>query len=183
MIRWLILCLFLFFLAACAPATTPASDGRTQRTSYPDFGAAPELAGDTWINTPAPLRLSGLHGKVVLLDMWTFDCINCRNVIPYLRQWYEKYKPSGLVVIGNHYPEFSVEQDLGNLKQAVIDLKVPYAVVQDNQGINWAAYKNNYWPTLYLIDKSGHIRYVTIGEGNYAETETAIQALLSEPSN
>jgi hypothetical protein len=86
----------------------------------------------------------------------------------------------GLVIIGNHYPEFEYERDLDNLKQAVLDLEVPYPVVQDNDGTNWQNYKNRYWPTLYLIDKSGHIRYVHIGEGSYIETEQAIQALLAE---
>jgi hypothetical protein len=103
-------------------------------------------------------------------------------VIPSLREWHEEYSDQGLVVIGNHYPEFSYESDLENLAEAVIDLEVPYAVVQDNQGENWRAYNNRYWPTLYLIDKRGHIRYIHIGEGSYAETEEAIQALLAEPA-
>jgi hypothetical protein len=97
-----------------------------------------------------------------------------------LREWHNKYKDQGLVVIGNHYPEFSYEADLGNLKQAVIDLDIPYAVAQDNDRETWSAYRNRYWPTLYLIDKRGDIRYKHIGEGQYAETEAAIQALLAE---
>jgi hypothetical protein len=97
-----------------------------------------------------------------------------------LREWYNKYKDDGLVIIGNHYPEFSYEADLDNLKQAVLDLDIPYPVAQDNERKTWSAYKNHYWPTLYLIDKRGHIRYVHIGEGNYAETETAIKTLLAE---
>jgi len=97
-----------------------------------------------------------------------------------LREWHHKYKDQGLVVIGNHYPEFSYEADLGNLKQAVIDLDIPYAVAQDNERKTWKAYNNRYWPTLYLIDKRGNIRYTHIGEGRYAETEAAIQALLAE---
>jgi hypothetical protein len=102
-------------------------------------------------------------------------------VIPSLREWYQQYSSEGLVVIGNHFPEFGYERDLGNLKQAVLDLNVTYPVVQDNDGLNWAAFKNQYWPTMYLIDKVGHIRYIHIGEGNYAETEQAIRALLDEP--
>ncbi len=90
------------------------------------------------------------------------------------------YKDDGLVVIGNHYPEFSYEKDLDNLKQSVIDLNIPYPVAQDNDRVTWAAYNNRYWPTLYLIDKRGHIRYTHIGEGAYAETEAAVQALLAE---
>jgi hypothetical protein len=97
-----------------------------------------------------------------------------------LRGWHNKYKNQGLVVIGNHYPEFSYERDLDNLKEALTRLDVPYAVAQDNDGKTWRAYKNRYWPTLYLIDKRGHIRYVHIGEGAYEETELAIQALLAE---
>ena len=97
-----------------------------------------------------------------------------------MRGWYEKYADQGLVVIGNHYPEFSYERDLDKLGQALIDLNVPYAVARDNDGATWRAYRNRYWPTLYLIDKRGRLRYVHIGEGRYQETETAIQALLAE---
>ena len=101
-------------------------------------------------------------------------------MIPSLREWHNQFASEGLVVIGNHYPEFSYERELTNLKQAVIDLNIPYAVVEDNNGTNLQAFKNNYWPTLYLIDKNGRIRYVHIGEGNTSETETAIRSLLSE---
>ena len=97
-----------------------------------------------------------------------------------MREWNDKFKAEGLVIIGNHYPEFSYEADLDNLKKAVTDLGITYAVAQDNDRKTWSAYKNHYWPTLYLIDKRGHIRYVHIGEGNYAETEANIQALLAE---
>jgi hypothetical protein len=101
-------------------------------------------------------------------------------VIPSLRGWHETYASQGLVVIGNHYPEFEYERDLGNLKEAVARLEVPYPVAQDNEGVTWRAYENHYWPALYLIDKRGHLRYNHIGEGRYAETEAAIQALLNE---
>jgi hypothetical protein len=97
-----------------------------------------------------------------------------------LREWHNEYKDEGLVIIGNHYPEFSYERELENLKQALVDLDVPYPVAQDNERATWVAYKNHYWPTLYLIDKRGHIRYVHVGEGRYAETEVAIQDLLAE---
>ncbi len=102
-------------------------------------------------------------------------------MIPSLRGWHEKYSASGLVVIGNHYPEFKHEEDIDNLKQAVEDLNIPYPVAQDNNGQTWRAYNTRYWPTLYLIDKQGRLRYSHIGEGSYAETEAAIQALLDEP--
>jgi hypothetical protein len=103
-------------------------------------------------------------------------------VIPSLRGWHTKYGPQGLTIIGNHYPEFEYEADLGNLKQAVAQLDVPYAVAQDNDGATWRAYHNEFWPTLYLIDKRGHIRFTHIGEGRYDELEAAIVALLSEPA-
>lgn len=101
-------------------------------------------------------------------------------MIPSLREWHNKYADNGLVVIGNHYPEFSYEEDLDNLKEALVRMDIPYAVAQDNDGATWRAYKNRYWPTLYLIDKQGRIRYVHIGEGQYRETEENIKALLAE---
>lgn len=149
--------------------------------SLPDLGPAPELTNEVWLNTDTPLRIADLRGKVVLLEMWTFGCINCRNVIPSLREWHNTYKDQGLVIIGNHYPEFSYEEDLELLKQMLVDLDIPYPVAQDNDRVTWAAYHNRYWPTLYLIDKNGNIRYTHIGEGRYTETEAAIVALLNEP--
>ena len=101
-------------------------------------------------------------------------------MIPSLREWHNKYQDQGLVIIGNHYPEFSHEEDLDNLKSAVNELKIEYPVAQDNEGVTWRAYNNRYWPALYLIDKQGVIRYVHIGEGAYPETEAAIQELLIE---
>ena len=102
-------------------------------------------------------------------------------MIPSLREWHQEFSSQGLVLIGNHYPEFGYAEDLDNLKNAIQDLDVPYAVAQDNEGATWRAYNNRYWPTLYLIDKRGEIRYKHIGEGAYQETEAAIQALLAEP--
>jgi thiol-disulfide isomerase/thioredoxin len=149
--------------------------------ALPDLGKAPEWTNQVWLNTETPLRLADLHGKVVLLDMWTFDCINCRNVVPSLIQWHNTYKDQGLVVVGNHYPEFGFERDLKNLSSAIQELGIPYPVAQDNDGATWEAYHNQYWPTLYLIDKQGHIRYVKIGEGQYDVTGQAIETLLAEP--
>jgi len=192
----LFLILFGLLLAACSTASAgtepvntaskdaPAAEKEAQQevaVDLPNLGPAPELQNEIWLNTSEPLRLANLRGKVVLLDMWTFGCINCRNVIPSLRGWHNKYNDQGLVVIGNHYPEFSYEEDLGLLKQALIELDVPYAVAQDNDRLTWSAYNNRYWPTLYLIDKNGNLRYTHIGEGRYAETEAAIVALLNEP--
>lgn len=178
----------LFWLAGCAvlanklrsPIARSQTSTQEDMLNLPNLGPAPELANDVWLNTDEPLRLANLRGKVVLLDMWTFDCINCQHVIPSLREWYTTYKDQGLVVIGNHYPEFQYERDLENLKQALIDLDVPYPVAQDNDRLTWRAYNNRYWPTLYLIDKNGNLRYTHIGEGAYIETEAAIVALLNE---
>jgi thiol-disulfide isomerase/thioredoxin len=149
-------------------------------TSLPDLGPAPELISDTWLNVDSPLRLADLRGKVVIVEMWTFGCINCQNVMPSLKEWHSQYKDQGLVIIGNHYPEFSYEENLDNLKDAVARFDIQYPVAQDNEGATWRAYKNHYWPTLYLLDKQGHIRYVHIGEGRYNETEQNIKALLEE---
>lgn len=148
--------------------------------SLPDLGPAPELTNNVWLNVDSPLRLADLRGKVVILEMWTFGCINCQNVMPSLKEWHSKYKDQGLVIIGNHFPEFSFEADLNNLKDAIARNGIQYAVAQDNDGATWRAYKNHYWPALYLIDKQGHIRYVHIGEGRYKETEENIKALLEE---
>ena len=146
----------------------------------PDLGPAPELSNTVWLNAPAPLRLADLRGKVVAVEMWTFGCINCQHVIPSLKEWHSKYKAQGLVIIGNHFPEFSYEKDLENLKEAIARYDIQYAIAQDNEGATWRAYKNHYWPTLYLIDKQGHLRYIHIGEGQYHETENNIKALLEE---
>jgi thiol-disulfide isomerase/thioredoxin len=150
------------------------------RANLRDYGAAPELHNTVWLNTASPLKLADLRGQVVLLSMWTFDCINCQHVIPYVRSWYDTYRQQGLVVIGNHFPEFQYEADLGNLQDAIKRLDVRYPVAQDNSGQTWRAYDTHYWPTLFLIDKRGHLRYQTIGEGAYSETEGAIKSLLAE---
>ena len=163
------------------PTRPPTSTPGKLASRYPDMGAAPELENTVWINTDHPLRIKELRGQVVLLEMWTFDCINCQHVIPSLKGWYQKYASQGLVIIGNHFPEFDFERDLSNLKDAVKQDGISYPVTQDNDGKTWSAYHNIYWPTAYLIDKRGHIRYTHIGEGSYADTEAAIQALLAEP--
>ena len=169
--------LIALILFGCAPQTDSAM---SKLASLPDLGPAPELTNDTWLNVDAPLRLANLRGKVVIVEMWTFGCINCQNVMPALKEWHNQYKEAGLVIIGNHFPEFSYERDLENLKTAIAQNDIQYAVAQDNNGATWQAYKNIYWPALYLIDKQGRIRYIHIGEGNYKETEQNIQALLAE---
>ncbi len=149
-------------------------------SNMPDFGTVPEFSNESWLNTDVPLRLSNLRGNVVLLDMWTFACINCIHITPYVQDWHTKYADQGLVVIGNHYPEFSYERDIANIRKALPDLGITYAVAQDNNGAMWSAWANRYWPTVYLIDKQGHLRYTHIGEGSYDSTEAAIQDLLKE---
>jgi thiol-disulfide isomerase/thioredoxin len=191
-IRLLSVWVLLSLVTGCVPAKVPDSgDDSPAETSNPmavnaakielkDLGAAPELKNEVWLNTDQPLRLADLRGKVVLLNMWTFDCYNCKNVVPYVRTWHDTYAGQGLVVIGNHFPEFKHEADLGNLQAAVSRLDIRYPVAQDNDRQTWDAYHNRYWPTLYLIDKHGRLRYQHIGEGAYPETEAAIRALLAE---
>lgn len=141
-------------------------------------GPAPNFVGiAAWINS-GPLNITSLRGKVVLVDFWTYSCINCIRTIPYLNAWYAKYASEGLVIVGVHTPEFSFEKNLTNVEAAVKAFGIKYPVALDSNDATWNAYNNQYWPADYLIDKSGNIRYETIGEGNYAATETAIQELL-----
>lgn len=147
-------------------------------------GVAPELAppldgGVLWLNSP-PLSLEDLRGRVVLLDFWTYACINCLRSLPYVQAWAEKYRDSGLVVIGVHAPEFAFERDEGNVRRAVRDLGVNYPVVLDNNLAIWRAYENRYWPAHYFIDANGVIRHYHFGEGDYDESERVIQTLLTE---
>ncbi|MEO8396156.1 MAG: redoxin domain-containing protein, partial [Chloroflexota bacterium] len=139
----------------------------TNPAPYRNFGAAPEILDKVWLNTKdnAPLRLADLRGQVVLLEFWTFDCINCRNVLPHVRDMYNAYHDKGLTVIGVHYPEYGFEADYNNLVEALKRLDVPFPVAQDNDGATWNAWGQHYWPTVYLIDKQGNIRYQQIGEG------------------
>lgn len=140
---------------------------------------APELLNETWLNTK-PLHLTDLKGKVVMVEFWTYGCYNCRNVEPYVKQWNKKFAPQGLVVIGVHSPEFDSERDIENVKRYVREHGITYPVAIDNDFATWRNYNNRYWPAMYLIDKQGVIRYVHIGEGEYALTEQKIQSLLAE---
>lgn len=142
--------------------------------------SAPPLAGATqWLNSP-PLQLSELRGKVVLVDFWTYSCINCLRTLPYLKAWHEKYRAQGLVIIGVHAPEFAFEKDERNVRKAISELGIQYPVAMDNNFAIWNAYQNEYWPAHYLIDAQGRVREQHFGEGKYAETEQAIIALLQE---
>jgi thiol-disulfide isomerase/thioredoxin len=149
-------------------------------SSLPDYGPAPELTNEIWLNTDQPLPLSNLGGKVVLLEMWTFSCYNCINTLPYVRAWHTTYAEQGLVIIGNHYPEFDYESKIDNVRGALVNLDIRWPVAQDNDRRTWDAYGNRYWPVMYLIDIHGHLRYQHIGEGAYDTTEANIQDLLRE---
>jgi cytochrome c biogenesis protein CcdA/thiol-disulfide isomerase/thioredoxin len=139
----------------------------------PDFGGI-----STWINSKA-LSLNNLKGKVVLIDFWTYSCINCIRTLPYLKAWYERYKDQGLVIVGVHTPEFFFEHKADNVEQAVNDYKITYPVAMDNDFITWKSYDNHYWPAHYLIDKDGQVVYTHFGEGNYEITEHNIRVLLA----
>lgn len=141
---------------------------------------APEIIpGGAWFNSE-PLTLRQLKGKVVVVDFWTYSCINCQRTLPYLRDWNEKYKDKGLVIIGVHAPEFEFEKNAKNVAQAIKDFNLLYPIVQDNDFATWRAYNNRYWPAKYFIDKEGYVRYSHFGEGAYDESEKVIQELLRE---
>jgi cytochrome c biogenesis protein CcdA/thiol-disulfide isomerase/thioredoxin len=163
-----------------ARKTTSAST-----TDLPDYGAAPAITGIAhWLNTPGdrPLTLAGLRGKVVLVDFWTYSCINCLRTLPHLQAWYAAYHKDGFDIIGVHTPEFAFEHVLGNVEGAVKRLHVTWPVALDNDYATWTAYSNEYWPADYLIDKSGHVRAIHDGEGDYTETAQTIAKLLGVTS-
>lgn len=141
---------------------------------------APELRAGAWINSE-PLKMTELRGRVVLVEFWTFACWNCQNVEPHVKAWHDRYAEQGLVVVGVHTPELPWERDLGNVRRYVAENDIHYPVAVDNEFATWRAYGNRYWPTIYLVDKRGDLRYRKIGEGDYAQTENAIRRLLSEP--
>ena len=132
-----------------------------------------------WLNSP-PLTAPALRGKVVLVDFWTYTCINWLRTLPYVRAWAEKYKDQGLVVIGVHAPEFAFEKNIDNVRWAVKDMQVDYPVAVDSDHVIWRAFKNQYWPALYFIDAQGRVRHHHFGEGAYEQSEMVIQRLLTE---
>jgi thiol-disulfide isomerase/thioredoxin len=143
-------------------------------------GRLPDLSGaTTWLNSP-PLSPQALRGKVVLVDFWTFACINCQRALPHVRTWAEKYKDQGLVVIGVHSPEFAFEHDIENVKRAVRKLDLPFPIAIDNSFAIWRAFSNQYWPAHYFIDAQGRIRFHHFGEGEYERSEQVIRQLLDE---
>jgi len=156
-----------------ALAATPSASGPQ----------APEFRGlENWLNTPdgKPLTIAGLRGKVVIVDFWTYSCVNCLRTFPHLKAWDKVYRRAGLVIVGVHAPEFAFERVASNVRSAVRRFGLEYPVAQDNDFATWRAYQNNYWPAKYLIDKNGRVRYTHFGEGDYEETESWIRRLLGE---
>jgi len=157
-------------LAARHPAAVP----------LPVEGELPSLSGATaWLNSP-PLSADDLRGKVVLIDFWTYTCINWLRTLPYVRAWAEKYRDHGVVMIGVHTPEFPFEHDLENVRQAAKNMRVEYPIAIDNDYAIWSAFNNHYWPALYIVDAQGRIRYHQFGEGAYEQSEMILQQLLAE---
>jgi cytochrome c biogenesis protein CcdA/thiol-disulfide isomerase/thioredoxin len=165
---------------ATGDAPTHGADGSLD---LPVLAKAPEFVGtERWFNTPGdrPLTLSGLRGRVVLVDFWTYSCINCLRTLPYLKAWDARYRKDGLTIVGVHTPEFPFERDAGNVEEAIERNGIRYPVVQDNEQQTWSAYANQYWPAEYFIDAHGDVRYVHFGEGEYGEKEKVIRQLLAE---
>jgi cytochrome c biogenesis protein CcdA/thiol-disulfide isomerase/thioredoxin len=156
---------------------------RPSRSSLQVLGAAPDFTGNQrWFNTPGdkPLSLAGLRGKVVLVDFWTYTCINCIRTLPYLKALDQRYRKDGLVIVGVHTPEFPFERDAGNVSAAIAQNQIRYPVVQDNNYATWDAYGNQYWPAEYFIDANGRVRFTHFGEGAYREKEHVVRMLLAE---
>jgi cytochrome c biogenesis protein CcdA/thiol-disulfide isomerase/thioredoxin len=149
-------------------------------TAYPRLGAAPEFAGIThWLNSQ-PLTMRALRGRVVLIDFWTYTCINCLRTLPYVTAWDRRYRHDGLTIVGVHTPEFGFEKDTANVRDAIARNHIRYPVAQDNGYGTWDAWGNQFWPAKYLVDATGQVRYTHFGEGDYGTTESAIRALLKE---
>ena len=166
-------------LGGSEPAEKP-TPSPTPKPKVAEGPVAPEVAGiEAWINSQ-PLKIGELKGKVVLVDFWTYTCVNCIRTLPYLKIWHSKYADDGLVILGVHTPEFKFEEKLENVSQAVNDYGIGWPVALDNGYSTWRAYANRYWPAKYLIDKDGIIRYTHFGEGAYVETELQIRKLLEE---
>ncbi|MBB5889461.1 cytochrome c biogenesis protein DipZ [Kutzneria kofuensis] len=165
--------------APSSPGVSCQPGGATLR----DCGKAPEFTGITdWINS-SPLTLAGLRGKVVLIDFWTYSCINCQRTLPHVESWYQAYHQAGLEIIGVHTPEFAFEHDVANIRAQAQSLGVRYPVAVDNGYSTWNAYSNQYWPAEYLIDAAGNLRHVNFGEGDYSGTEQLIRQLLTSASS
>ena len=160
-----------------------ATENVGKPSNLPVLGTAPDFVGNQrWFNTAngKPLTLKELRGKVVLVDFWTYTCINWLRTVPYVRAWAEKYKNQGLVVIGVHTPEFAFERDVDNVRRAAKDMRVDYPIAIDSDSAVWNAFKNEYWPALYFVDAQGRVRHHQFGEGGYDQSERVIQQLLAD---
>jgi cytochrome c biogenesis protein CcdA/thiol-disulfide isomerase/thioredoxin len=169
--------------APLAARTSPAAIPGVKTPALPKLGQAPDFTGtERWWNTPGdrPLSLGGLHGHVVLVDFWTYTCINCIRTLPFLKSLYATYHPYGLEIVGVETPEFTFEQEASNVAQAIRSDGLRYPVAQDNQYGTWDAYGNEYWPAEYLIDRDGQVRHTQFGEGDYKQSEAAVRQLLYE---
>jgi cytochrome c biogenesis protein CcdA/thiol-disulfide isomerase/thioredoxin len=157
-----------------------AAEGGGGEGRLTDYGPAPEFQGLAgWLNSK-PLTIEGLRGRVVLIDFWTYSCINCLRTLPYIREWDDRYRSAGLTIVGVHTPEFAFERVRSNVRDNSSELKLRYPIALDNDFGTWKAWSNQYWPAKYLIDRKGHVRYYHFGEGDYGETEEAIRTLLAE---
>jgi cytochrome c biogenesis protein CcdA/thiol-disulfide isomerase/thioredoxin len=167
-------------LTGAGEGVSKAENAKPEGGSLPDFGPAPDFNGIfEWLNS-RPLTIQGLRGKVVLVDFWTYSCINCLRTLPHVEAWDRLYRKDGLVVVGVHTPEFAFESVPANVRAAVKRLGVRYPVALDNNYDTWNSYSNEYWPAKYLIDRNGHVRYAHFGEGSYGVTEENIRELLGE---
>ncbi len=168
------------FSPATAPVRPPVQTTADTQPILSDMGEMPALSGAVqWLNS-TPLTAESLRGKVVLVDFWTYSCINCLRTLPYVKAWAEKYREQGLVVIGVHAPEFAFERDIGNVTKEAKKLGIDYPIAIDNNYSIWRAFSNQFWPAHYFIDANGHIRYQHFGEGDYAQSERVIQELLHQ---
>jgi len=156
-----------------------SSFGSSAEYKSSESAAAPDLATGEWINSE-PLKLQDLRGRVVLIEFWTFGCYNCRNTLPFVKSWNDRYREKGLTVIGVHSPEFDEERKVENLRREVASLGISYPVVTDNDYQTWKAYNVEAWPTVFLLDKHRRIRWMHVGEGDYDAAELLIQKLLAE---
>ncbi|MDR7134317.1 thiol-disulfide isomerase/thioredoxin [Lysobacter niastensis] len=162
-------------LCLCIAGCSPGANAGQASAPAP----APEFTGiERWFNSP-PLTMAGLKGKVVLVEFWTYECINCIHVMPHVKQWHQRYHDQGLVVVGVHTPEYDEERIAANVKAAIGRFGIQYPVAQDNGYRTWDAYGNRFWPAMYLVDRDGKIVYRHYGEGDYDVTEARIRELLS----
>lgn len=169
--------------ASTESSVMPALTELPVRVDLPDMGPAPAIENEVWINTETPLSLQTERGKVVLVEFWTFGCINCQRVIPWVKDWHAEFAGPDFEVLSIHYPEFAYEEDYDNVVDATERFEIAYPVAIDNDGRTWSAYHQRYWPTTYLVDRNGRIRYRHIGEFNpstAAEAVAAINVLIAE---